>query len=213
MKCNCKTEHLHLKIFCRALFPRGDLMVCIIDDREDVWNYARNLICVQPYVYFKNTGDINDPKAQANASALASRKRKTASSPTLSSPDAGDIGSKSSDPNATAADKTDSVASIVASNSDESNSNEALASSDSAKSTKIDEEAAGAKAEQGDDDDPDRYLVYLEDILKRVHDEYYKIYEARLKSHKHDEEDDEDQRKDTGRLSAFFSFSVCELFI
>ncbi len=49
-------------------------MVCIIDDREDVWNYARNLICVQPYVYFKDTGDINDPnKAQ---SSKLSKKRK-----------------------------------------------------------------------------------------------------------------------------------------
>ncbi len=49
-------------------------MVCIIDDREDVWNYARNLICVQPYVYFKNTGDINDPKQ-----IVMNRKRKTVS--------------------------------------------------------------------------------------------------------------------------------------
>ena len=44
-----------------ALFPRGDHMVCIIDDREDVWTYAQNLVHVQPYIFFKNTGDINDP--------------------------------------------------------------------------------------------------------------------------------------------------------
>ena len=36
-------------------------MVCIIDDREDVWTYAQNLVHVQPYIFFKNTGDINDP--------------------------------------------------------------------------------------------------------------------------------------------------------
>lgn len=36
-------------------------MVCIIDDREDVWNYALNLVPVKPYVFFKNTGDINAP--------------------------------------------------------------------------------------------------------------------------------------------------------
>ena len=35
-------------------------MVCIIDDRDDVWEYAKNLICVEPYVYFKNIGDINE---------------------------------------------------------------------------------------------------------------------------------------------------------
>ena len=36
-------------------------MVCIIDDREDVWNFAPNLVHVKPYSFFKNTGDINAP--------------------------------------------------------------------------------------------------------------------------------------------------------
>lgn len=36
-------------------------MVCIIDDREDVWNFAPNLIMVKPYKYFKGSDDINDP--------------------------------------------------------------------------------------------------------------------------------------------------------
>ena len=36
-------------------------MVCIIDDREDVWDFAPNLITVKPYRFFKGTGDINDP--------------------------------------------------------------------------------------------------------------------------------------------------------
>ena len=44
-----------------SLFPRGDHMVCIIDDREDVWTFAPNLVHVKPYIFFKNTGDINDP--------------------------------------------------------------------------------------------------------------------------------------------------------
>lgn len=46
---------------CRALFPNGDSMVCIIDDREDVWNMASNLIQVKPYHFFQHTGDINAP--------------------------------------------------------------------------------------------------------------------------------------------------------
>ncbi|CAN7939418.1 unnamed protein product, partial [Ixodes hexagonus] len=45
----------------RALFPCGDSMVCIIDDREDVWSYAPNLVAVKPYLFFKDTGDINAP--------------------------------------------------------------------------------------------------------------------------------------------------------
>lgn len=48
-------------IFCRALFPCGDTMVGIIDDREDVWNYAPNLIHVKPYRFFQGTADINAP--------------------------------------------------------------------------------------------------------------------------------------------------------
>lgn len=36
-------------------------MVCIIDDREDVWSHAANLIHVKPYHFFQHTGDINAP--------------------------------------------------------------------------------------------------------------------------------------------------------
>ena len=64
---NLRYFHLILFSFLRSiqirfssLFPCGDSMVCIIDDREDVWNYARNLVHVKPYVWFKDVGDIND---------------------------------------------------------------------------------------------------------------------------------------------------------
>ena len=36
-------------------------MVCIIDDREDVWNFAPNMVHVKPYHFFRNTEDINGP--------------------------------------------------------------------------------------------------------------------------------------------------------
>ncbi|KAJ8974676.1 hypothetical protein NQ317_018514 [Molorchus minor] len=45
----------------KSLFPCGDDTVCIIDDREDVWSHASNLIHVKPYHFFKHTGDINAP--------------------------------------------------------------------------------------------------------------------------------------------------------
>ncbi|XP_066995998.1 RNA polymerase II subunit A C-terminal domain phosphatase-like [Anabrus simplex] len=56
---NSKTANL------KALFPCGDNMVCIIDDREDVWNYPPNLIHVKPYHFFQHTGDINAPPGLA----------------------------------------------------------------------------------------------------------------------------------------------------
>nr|CAD7448775.1 unnamed protein product [Timema bartmani] len=49
----------------KSLFPCGDNMVCIIDDREDVWNNAPNLIHVKPYHFFQHTGDINAPPGLA----------------------------------------------------------------------------------------------------------------------------------------------------
>ena len=36
-------------------------MVCIIDDREDVWRFAPNLVTVKPYRFFLGVGDINNP--------------------------------------------------------------------------------------------------------------------------------------------------------
>ncbi|XP_066903252.1 RNA polymerase II subunit A C-terminal domain phosphatase-like [Halyomorpha halys] len=53
------SKHANLK----ALFPCGDELVCIIDDREDVWDYSPNVIPVKPYHFFRNTGDIHsDPR-------------------------------------------------------------------------------------------------------------------------------------------------------
>ncbi|KAI4492165.1 hypothetical protein M0802_009971 [Mischocyttarus mexicanus] len=45
----------------KALFPCGDDMVCIIDDREDVWQGCGNLVQVKPYHFFPHTGDIHAP--------------------------------------------------------------------------------------------------------------------------------------------------------
>ncbi|XP_069476750.1 RNA polymerase II subunit A C-terminal domain phosphatase [Ambystoma mexicanum] len=71
----------------RNLFPCGDSMVCIIDDREDVWRFAPNLITVKKYVYFQGTGDINAPpgsrEAQMKKKANHSKKSDTLEPPPL----------------------------------------------------------------------------------------------------------------------------------
>ncbi|XP_057683896.1 RNA polymerase II subunit A C-terminal domain phosphatase [Corythoichthys intestinalis] len=51
----------------RYLFPCGDSMVCIIDDREDVWKFAPNLITVKKYIYFEGIGDMNAPPGSQEA--------------------------------------------------------------------------------------------------------------------------------------------------
>lgn len=61
--------------FCKQgnlnnLFPCGDSMVCIIDDRADVWRDPKgkeceNLIQVKPYLYFKTS--ISDGAARSSA--------------------------------------------------------------------------------------------------------------------------------------------------
>lgn len=34
-------------------------MTCMIDDREDVWNFAPGLVAVKPYMYFKNQNSFD----------------------------------------------------------------------------------------------------------------------------------------------------------
>ncbi|XP_064204282.1 RNA polymerase II subunit A C-terminal domain phosphatase isoform X1 [Anguilla rostrata] len=69
----------------RNLFPCGDSMVCIIDDREDVWKFAPNLITVKKYTYFQGTGDINAPPGSREAQMAkkaANHVSRTAEGPT-----------------------------------------------------------------------------------------------------------------------------------
>ncbi|KAL1116434.1 hypothetical protein AAG570_004908, partial [Ranatra chinensis] len=50
----------------QALFPCGDELVCIIDDRVDVWNFSKNLIPVKPYQFFRTTTDIQVKDTEDN---------------------------------------------------------------------------------------------------------------------------------------------------
>ncbi|NXC34378.1 CTDP1 phosphatase, partial [Campylorhamphus procurvoides] len=79
----------------RDLFPCGDSMVCIIDDREDVWKFAPNLITVKKYVYFQGIGDINAPpgsrEMQTKKKVNHSTKPDTLESAVTSTKDAEEI--------------------------------------------------------------------------------------------------------------------------
>lgn len=138
-------------------------MVCIIDDREDVWNYAHNLICVQPYTYFRHTGDINDPKL-FRLGANSSRKRKLE--------ETHHHGDRAS---------SKSVVSSQKSETDETNS--LNGSEDRPKTPEQANSDENGHKKKNEPHDPDDYLVYLERILRTIHDVYYRIYEMRVSSH------------------------------
>lgn len=59
-------------------------MVCIIDDREDVWNFSPNLVHVKPYRFFQGTADINAPvglaKTENDDQPITHRVRKVSRS-------------------------------------------------------------------------------------------------------------------------------------
>uniref|UniRef100_A0A0N4ZFI1 RNA polymerase II subunit A C-terminal domain phosphatase n=1 Tax=Parastrongyloides trichosuri TaxID=131310 RepID=A0A0N4ZFI1_PARTI len=55
LSANHKTSNM------KMLFPCGEQLIAIIDDRADVWQYADNLLQVSPYKFFEDTGDINAP--------------------------------------------------------------------------------------------------------------------------------------------------------
>uniref|UniRef100_A0A8C7PQW0 RNA polymerase II subunit A C-terminal domain phosphatase n=1 Tax=Oncorhynchus mykiss TaxID=8022 RepID=A0A8C7PQW0_ONCMY len=73
----------------RNLFPCGDSMVCIIDDREDVWKFAPNLITVKKYIYFQGTGDINAPAGSKEAQQARKAGSQASEAAVTSGPTAG----------------------------------------------------------------------------------------------------------------------------
>ncbi|XP_047996673.1 RNA polymerase II subunit A C-terminal domain phosphatase isoform X2 [Leguminivora glycinivorella] len=176
---DARTKSANLK----ALFPCGDNMVCIIDDREDVWRHASNLIHVRPYSFFQNTGDINAPPQAIDEKAkLISGKNGSQVSPANQMP--------TLDPEPE--QKKDKE-----SNSDKKEKEETVEDGDNGKiindkekedksETKDEEDVASEPQEpkwvetadgQIEVEDPDDYLIYLDDILLRIHKSFYELYD------------------------------------
>lgn len=186
----------------RALFPCGDDMVCIIDDREDVWQGCGNLVQVKPYHYFHHTGDIHAPpglekrdlpKLPGLSATLPSEELQTYSETASESVGAKDgeeqTEESKKEAEKTRADKVDESES----NDKEGDCTEAAAVGDSkceieagtqeqkkengdkndATTPKEGAEAQEKKIEAELDEDHDDYLLYLEDILRKIHAEFY----------------------------------------
>ncbi|KAJ6642004.1 RNA polymerase II subunit A C-terminal domain phosphatase [Pseudolycoriella hygida] len=163
-----KTDNL------RALFPCGDSMVCIIDDREDVWNMASNLIQVKPYHFFQHTGDINAPPG-LDKHELDGKGVNFKDTPDAKSKNSSSEKSPCED------DKQESVASstdtITASTPEDTSKdvNDAL----TVEKPKTLDDPTKTSASEGDlidVEDSDDYLLHLEAILKTIHTRFYSYY-------------------------------------
>ena len=204
-------------------------MVCIIDDREDVWNFAPNLVHVKPYIFFKNTGDINAPPGSSKVPTkqpkstskgkrffkwhkdplltrflLAPEPQKaTKEKPVAERRDSIDMPtfddaspSKSKDVDATSAvsddlelseDSNGSTSSSSSSTSTEEvkkkpeDTKSKETDSDSSEKSGMDDDLSSKDDKVEDDlielEDTDDYLLYLEDTLKSIHANYYKVYD------------------------------------
>lgn len=204
-------------IICRALFPCGDDLVCIIDDREDVWQGCGNLVQVKPYHFFRHTGDIHappglekrDPSDQSSSpeEEIGSLDTEEQSIDTNKNTNENGINDNvseetSEDDKKERGKEIDGVVSKSPEDSKESDkTGETLVSSEPSKDRQsnenVDNKSATKTKDQNndgeikssdvpltdvkksdeaeiEDNDHDDYLLYLEDILRRVHNEFYK---------------------------------------
>lgn len=182
-------------------------MVCIIDDREDVWNFAPNVVHVKPYCYFHNTGDINAPPLPNIKDDCSSTTNCTKNSEDTNNEKEVVADEKATNEDETVKEKTCDEKEITGENTtneketakekicDEKEiANENISSEKEIANQK--EEAAKVQSDCQDDKSPtpssqpeaksvapsefahaDDYLLYLEDILLNIHKEYYKMYD------------------------------------
>lgn len=185
-------------------------MVCIIDDREDVWSHASNLIHVKPYHFFQHTGDINAPPGldkheddDKEGIDLMKIKTKPNSengnledtnniSPGVITEDKEENECK---PEPTTNNSNEQVndnekgkenGKLTDNNESEENTNSVpdVNNEPIKEETNDNTENVGTNSniKKIDDDfldveDPDDYLLYLEDILRKIHDAFYREYD------------------------------------
>ncbi|XP_015112781.1 RNA polymerase II subunit A C-terminal domain phosphatase isoform X2 [Diachasma alloeum] len=179
----------------KALFPCGDDLVCIIDDREDVWQGCGNLVQVKPYHFFKHTGDIHAPPGlekrdlpeildsnelsnnvtqivqndddddDADANANANERRENG----MTVEEAKAITEKYKDADSLLPQADKNGQENVQDSSGKGETKEEKINKDQVDIIST----ISKKNSEAEDDDHDDYLLYLEDILKRIYTEFY----------------------------------------
>lgn len=196
------------------MFPCGDDLVCIIDDREDVWQGCGNLVQVKPYHFFRHTGDINAPPGLEKSDVLHSSELANINESNVNDSQNKDNKNEVSESLSEIRQSLSNNSSVKEINHEEEkdekienkmketkngdskvNIEEAvdfnvqsnIVKEDSKINTKMieavlpvktikDNEQVASKQESDIiDEDDDDYLLYLEDILRRIHTEFYAI--------------------------------------
>ncbi|XP_068141865.1 RNA polymerase II subunit A C-terminal domain phosphatase-like isoform X2 [Drosophila tropicalis] len=156
----------------KALFPNGDKMVCIIDDREDVWNMASNLIQVKPYHFFQHTGDINAPPGLAKHELDGEGVNFTEDKRVQKQP------KESKDKRTNSIQGTcDSQSNELCDKSNVKSVQQEIKTETRNNGKKEEKKTNGQKQEQIVIEDPDDYLLYLEVILGSIHKSFYATYD------------------------------------
>ncbi|CAK9830840.1 RNA polymerase II subunit A C-terminal domain phosphatase [Anthophora retusa] len=196
----------------KALFPCGDDLVCIIDDREDVWQGCGNLVQVKPYHFFRHTGDIHAPPGleKSDVSILPElqntdefcndnnpNESEKNGAPELSIEGSATDENSKKEIQKTIENKENECESAATSNEntkdDTKNSIDLNPNPSGENNKRLDETKENLTPTEsvqdiksGDksfdennviDEDDDDYLLYLEDILRRIHTEFYATME------------------------------------
>ena len=128
-------------------------MVTMIDDRADVWNGAPNLVIVKPYTFFDGTTDINAPPGAVLSNVCSS----------------------TGDMRALTTKRRARVVRVPVLSATENSGVEQGTESEPNK-------PSGTKTYKAmiEWEDTDDHLIHLEDILKRIHSEYFETHDRDL---------------------------------
>lgn len=147
-------------------------MVSIIDDRDDVWQGCANLVQVKPYHYFLHTGDIHSPPGMDKRDDVDASRPAKENSESSNEKDR----EKAIDRDKNVEKEKDSQPETEKSKEQTNQKTENSTSSEIKKEetgTNLKKEAEAEEPQLFHKEDHDDYLLYLEDILKRIHSEFY----------------------------------------
>ncbi|KAI8323876.1 hypothetical protein GQ54DRAFT_257458, partial [Martensiomyces pterosporus] len=149
----------------RRLFPCDTSMVVALDDRADVWMWSPNLIKVQPYQFFSGVGDINQGMLPPTAPMPAIPKPEMPAAPETLQANGDTIAAAGNDETVT---PTDNGAGSGG------GGGEAVAERQiSLNEEQLKQDTQRLTQEHKALSDSDRELVYMEDVLIRLHQSYY----------------------------------------